>query len=1133
MPPIRRRLSPSGGTASTKIPVYSLSGGVSTQPPTKRLPLEAEALDNALISLERSFEKRPGFEIIPQESFIGNNQTNYTNRLDLYRLYDKTNIDIYWTWFTINDDNRFLIGIDYNAKETNSILFYVYKLNENTWVDITPTSNLEQTEQNTSIVSNTTRNYITYNISSFYKAKDVLKVTTVGSSLIVLNTLVKAGFTSGKTGNSINLDGSEKDIKDLKGQKVTYYTSSLVMGSTGNLETLTTSTDLTKQGSDYFYYSSTGTAISALTELTLGINIDDRVVVGGNITMHPSGINNNPPTTYIQDAYLTGNIKEIYNNTIDNLNFADTPTNFKTTTTNVFTVGTTTTPNTASVLNQVIYIEPAAIPTNITGGYFNGTGILIWTSTEEWLYGYITNYTAAAGATPARITLKVTGVSTTWKNGSLAIPSGTKNVAFECLKLNLTSFSSVLSSSATTYNTWLIWYGSYLPVEDFKHKDPDKPWFGQSFADFSEIRFPTEPNEIFANNSWLAGKSTTVIDQTAREMMIALYDSEHPLISQINATGIYNTTGFGLGKILYTAGPYLTQSSGYYRVINFPETQKYTLVKDLGNNTFQNYTISGTGRPYTQKIRSPDICSVIDETRMPQKLSFDASPTGINKDWYFGPIKWKERTNGDRNTNPGPSVFLTNDKSDARHVNINALTTYRDRLYFSSGDVVFSTQLGNYEDLFLQDPSNIVSSDPIDIRASSKSYAEITSLTPFSDFLFINTKADIQFELRGSENQITPLTAQITPTAFYSTAKLTEPLLMGSLIYFFDKSRLYMYTAQQVASLSTAEEVSNHCIGYLPKNYRAPCVAPAHNSIIFVDDDKPNYIYLYTNKFASDRVLQNAFYRYNLTESYDEVLSTQVYDNYLVCVVKKQNNYSPLNTALLPNTTEYYILKSYLGKQNTTIPRLDNLFSFTIYENNNTTYNSETNETVFTLYFPYAFINQEKILIITDQNDITWGEKKYTVLKPKMEYLPGFGIKLAVKGNYLNHQGKVYIGTTYTMNVELSTPFVRDTNNNAIDGVLNLKTLVLRHADTGNYDIIATRREKSVIKSSFSAIQSNKITDTLSIENIEKNGEFVAKILGFSDTTSIKIISDYPTPVNIVNMEFKGKFKQTNTSLGT
>ena len=70
--PIKRL--PSGGTSSTRIPIFSLSGGVSTQPPSKRTPLEAENLDNALITLERSAEKRPGFSIVPQQSFIGNNQ---------------------------------------------------------------------------------------------------------------------------------------------------------------------------------------------------------------------------------------------------------------------------------------------------------------------------------------------------------------------------------------------------------------------------------------------------------------------------------------------------------------------------------------------------------------------------------------------------------------------------------------------------------------------------------------------------------------------------------------------------------------------------------------------------------------------------------------------------------------------------------------------------------------------------------------------------------------------------------------------------------------------------------------------------------------------------------------------------
>jgi len=68
IPQSRRQGSPS---ASTKLPIFTLSGGVSRQAQSKRLPTEAQNMDNALISLERSFEKRPGFEIVTQNGFTG------------------------------------------------------------------------------------------------------------------------------------------------------------------------------------------------------------------------------------------------------------------------------------------------------------------------------------------------------------------------------------------------------------------------------------------------------------------------------------------------------------------------------------------------------------------------------------------------------------------------------------------------------------------------------------------------------------------------------------------------------------------------------------------------------------------------------------------------------------------------------------------------------------------------------------------------------------------------------------------------------------------------------------------------------------------------------------------------------
>ena len=1104
--PIKRL--PSGGTSSTRIPIFSLSGGVSTQPPSKRTPIEAENLDNVLITLERSAEKRPGFEIIPQQSFIGNNQTSEVNRLDFYRLDEETlgNTDLFWTWFNINENNRFLIAIDYKATIENSILFYVYKINpDNTWVDITPTSNAEKTEQNSTIVNPITRTYITYG-SGANLAKNVLKVTTIGSSIIFLNNLVKAGFTSGSTGYTFNLDGSQSNELDLEGLKVTYYTSTRVSGSSGSLETNTQETNITN-------YSLTGNALP--TSITIALPTPDslgeksNIIFANNTT--PGTVLTSDPSLTTHSQYFTGVVNATYNNNNDNLTFENTPTAYKTTTSSAVSIQGNILEG-KTILNLPISAAPAneiRVPTVGTGNIdypttaqqnLNYLKVLCWVDKDKYFTGVITKIQTSP---TNRLDIKVDFVSAALKTETTAT-TYTLNIAYECITLDVNSISQQLLSNNVVNVNWKIFWGSYIPVEDFKYKDSAQPWLGQSYSDFSEVRFPPDGVEIYANNSNIIGRY--IVDNSASTMLDSLYDSSHPLDSQSAVNG--------RGKVFYTQGPYLNNSSGYYRLINFPETKTY---KD-GNSV-----VVGTGRPYSKKIRTPDICSILDKKRMPQRLTFNEGNFGIDNDWVFAPISWSEKTSGNLTTNPGPSVFLNKDKTDVLNKTISAIVTYRDRLFFACEDVIFSSQLGVYENLFLQDPSNIVSSDPIDIRASSKTFSEIISLTPFSDFLLANTKSDTQFELRGSENQITPLTAQIAPTSFYATAKLTEPLLMGSLIYFFSPQKIYVYISQTSNALSTAEDVSVTCSGYLPENIKTSCVCTSANTIAFVDQDKPNYLYLYTNKLGGDKVLQNSFFRYIL-DSNDSIESMQFYDNYLHCIIKKKNT--------INGFCKYFILKTLIAKEDIKVPRIDNRFLFTVYENNNTIFYPDLNETIFILSFPY-FINTSDLLLITSTEDSSWGENKYTVIKPNVVFTNnGNSLLLRVSGNYAKQNSRFYIGTKYKMNIELSEQFVRDQNNNTIDGVLNLRTLVIKHQDTGNYDIVATRRNKSILKSTFNAISSNTI-DTLSLENTQTSGEFVSKILGFSDSTKIQIISEYPTPVNIVNMEFKGKFKQTYTSLNT
>lgn len=1100
-----------GPAVSTKIPIFTLSGGVSRQAQTKRLPSEVQNMDNALLSLERSIEKRPGFETVVQykaTNIWDNNPATSipnSNRLDLYPLEHLTSIqkDYWFYWFNINDSNRFLIVIDYKATGQNDVLIYVFRIRpDGTWSDETQYSDSNNTYQNSSVIDISTRAYITYGQSS-NKAKNVLKATTVGNSIIILNTLVKAGFTSGEVGWNgsntggflFNLDGTESTVEDLFGQAITYYSSARYI-----------------KGSNAKWYATT----QAGTSLT----ITGTMTVGSSVTLStlPTIGTVNPPEV----AYVTAQNIPV---TISSQNKFLFTTQLSA---NYTRSGTTVTITTAQNHNykkgQKVYMAG-----------FSGTGA---PANDYYVIKFISSNTIFTITVPNTVT--VTGNQTVnvtaylIASGLTVVGTSTTTPPF----INSTVTIEYLSGPWASGSTCLGYPGTYQEVEDFIWHNTTEPWFGQSLSDFSEIRFPPEVAERNGNNSIIASTSSysnILFDRTARDSLAVLYPSDG------------NTDGNG--KIYYTAAPYLNFTSGYFRII------------------------SSSSKPYTKKVRSTDCYSIIDKLRMPQKITFNVAASGTSSGtgtgatvsdpkWFAKPIEWEPRTSGNRYSNPGPSIFLTDDKKKPRQVQIKAVSTFRDRLYFAAEDVIFTSQLGVYEDLFLADPSNIVSTDPIDIRASSNTFSEITSMTPFNAYLFINTLGNVQYELKGSQNQITPLTAEISPTAFYSTAKFVEPQLMGSLIYFFDKSKLYLYLSSESTDLAIAQELTVTCADYLPNNYRGVCVAPAQNYIAVTDDDNPNYTYMHVSRFSGDKNLQNALFRY-VFNTEDAVMANQSYDDYLYSVFRRAStgytgtgyfdNDPATQDTLTDNTANkkyrYFIEKSYLRSQTTSQPRLDRLFKMRLYDNNSD-YDPTTRQTTLRLPISFKHTDINNLQIITDSswtNDPE-GDRSGEIVSPVAYTITNDYIEVLVNGRYvpavLNNTSLqvdysnavqnpkyLWVGLKYKMEVELSTQFVRDQNNNVIDGVLNLRTVTTRHKKTGNYDIVVSNRGRTSSVSTFTNQKTDNSLDPLSIENYEEEGEFVANILGFSDNVSIKIVSEYPSPCNIVNLEFKGKFIQKYSAL--
>jgi len=684
-----------------------------------------------------------------------------------------------------------------------------------------------------------------------------------------------------------------------------------------------------------------------------------------------------------------------------------------------------------------------------------------------------------------------------------------------------------------------------IEVSDYEYSDSQYAYIGQSLITAQSLKLPPDNDDWFATNAQytLVTSNPVVVNDKARQMLRLVHDPDHPHYETF-VSG--KRLPDGRGKIYYFKNSFVSIPAGYYRITTFSQSESaYQVTPDWGAGTT---IISGKGTPYLQRLRAPDHCTLLDAKRMPQSLVFNAATTGTDRDWVLKKTTWTPRYSGKFEDNTGPSVFsIGNDASSAE---ITAMAVYKDRLYMSARDTVFSSRLGDYFNFFINDPSSgITVSDPIDVSASSSKYSEVDSLTPFKNFLFIVTKNNAQYKLQGtdSDSDVSPLTVSISPVTYYSVAPLIRPLLMSTQLYFLDSKRMYALFASEGSEITQAIETSFVCPDYLPTSYGATCVAQAQDTILFVDKDNKNVIYSYVNRTAGDKVLQSCFYRHILDTS-TAVLSLTQIGSFLYAVTKRETK---------NNSGAYYFFleRHRLKLEDKSIPRMDRLLDYKLIEYNastnpnnwNVKYTATVGETTFRFPFTVNITDLSKCCLVLGSN---WGiDANYIpTIKSITNDASNNFCEVVVTGqisdvfsaNYAGpikgfaYGGKnVWFGIKYTMNVELSTLYARDDNNNIIDGVLNIRTGLFRCFDTGNFDIVVTRKGRSSLTSSFSGQQTDytQYQDTLSLETTKTASEFIAKVFGYAHDLSIKIQSDYVTPVNITNMEFKGKFKQKYSTL--
>jgi len=975
--------------------------------------------------------------------------------------------DFFYYWFSISDSLRYLLVVNYSASVSET-LFYVYKINTDTGKieDQTPRGSKDTT-------TNEVYNYITY-MNETKTAREALEAITVGTNIYIVNKFVKAGYSSNEEGFLFGLDGVVTDEVDYKGKEVIYYTSSLV--DPEGVASLYIPNKAYASGTEV--YTPTGvwkavTDIRAETSSTFGASDPSETVTPAD----PG-----PPDYF----------------TSSNNSSSDPDLDYE-----------IWYPYTAksSEQNPALIVEEGKnrIKLNSTRKSHNDRDQVAETAWKEGMTPSV-----QIGDTDERKwkeTIKsASGIETT--KGDLVYDiNHSRKVARK--GTGETDNNTETGSQDDEYLT--LWQYmrpvKQIPVQDNRYVNRVKQYLGQSLSDFSNVKLPPHPSDpvdIVDKVSEICSYDDTYEDSegiekrknlagdAARTISI-LYEGKEerdflgvpPECSEPGDTR-RNTHEWGLGKILFIENSYAGIDPGYYRIR------------------------SDTDKPYVTKIRTPFKYSRFDERRMPHKITFVPPTETENAKWQITPEEWLMRVSGDAETNPGPKLF-----EDGKQAEIKAMGFFRNRLWLAGEDKVFSSKLNEINNLWIDDPTSLTDEDPIDITCSFNKYTEVVSLTPFEEYLFVNTGSDVQFTLKGSDNQITPFTAEISPTSFYSTAPLVNPVLLGSQIYFFDTSRLYVYFNDKTVSINNAIEVSYHCPDYLPKDVNSTTVVSPYDTLLFIDNENRKNMYCYTNRYSGEQVIQNAFFRYVFDK---EIQSVKNWDNDIYSVFTRNDK----NGNLL-----YHINKQPFREQDLSMPLMDHRKHIEI-DKENTSFDPDKDETTFTFYGYYN--DSIDTVVILDSNKVPFAVAGETI-KIEKTTADAFKSTVVVNGNYLKYpKAKVYVGTKYKTTIELSPQYYRDEANNVVDGILSLRTMHIRHHNTGNYRVEVENRGRTTTPIEFSCKEISSRTDLLPLDSYITNGETVSKILGFGDEVKISLISDYISPMNITNIELKGRFNATYSS---
>lgn len=407
--------------------------------------------------------------------------------------------------------------------------------------------------------------------------------------------------------------------------------------------------------------------------------------------------------------------------------------------------------------------------------------------------------------------------------------------------------------------------------------------------------------------------------------------------------------------------------------------------------------------------------------------------------FYLDTIDWVDRVNGDNNSNPSPKIF-----SEGR--TIQDMGFLRGRFWIAAGESLVSSQANDLYNFYIDDPANVVDSDPIDLPLSSDRVTIIDAVVPWRGTFTVLTEAGQQFELNNPET-LTPSSAAFLPTTQFATRVGVRPAGIGARLYFVTdengRTGLREYYRDDQLVASDAANVTAHVPSLLPSSIRS-IAAHTNSGKVFVLPTDGSTMYVYTSFFVNQSKQQSAWTKYQFQSAY-RICDIAIIGDFLYLLVERSTNanlYTIERMAITPQPAP-------TGYQFQV--HLDRRMSLT------GTYNAITGRTSWSFPSPLNDTSIDTVVI---------GAGNPEEAGKVVSAFNSVGGAVSIPGRY--DFGPCLIGKRFGVDVTLTRPYVRDQAGRAdLRKTLLRRKMIVRHETSSGFDVRIAAPARATIRQSM------------------------------------------------------------------